>query len=33
MRHDPSGGIALCVDSLWRFRPEEFDGKILILMR
>lgn len=31
MRHDPSGGIALCVDSLWRFRPEEFDGKILIL--
>jgi hypothetical protein len=31
MRHDPSGGIALCVDSLWRFRPEEFDDKILIL--
>ncbi len=31
MRHDPSGGIALCVDSLWRFRPEEFDGKVLIL--
>jgi sugar-specific transcriptional regulator TrmB len=31
MRHDPSGGIALCVDSLWRLRPEEFDGKILIL--
>lgn len=31
MRHDPSGGIALCVDSLWRFRPEEFDEKILIL--
>jgi hypothetical protein len=31
MRRDPSGGIALCVDSLWRFRPEEFDGKILIL--
>jgi hypothetical protein len=31
MRHNPSGGIALCVDSLWRFRPEEFDGKILIL--
>ena len=31
MRHDPSGGIALCVDSLWRFKPEEFDDKILIL--
>jgi hypothetical protein len=31
MRHDPSGGIALCVDSLWRFQPEEFDGKVLIL--
>lgn len=31
MRHDPSGGIALCVDSLWRFRPEEFDDKVLIL--
>ncbi len=31
MRHDPNGGIALCVDSLWRFRPEEFDDKILIL--
>ncbi len=31
MRNDPSGGIALCVDSLWRFKPEEFDGKILIL--
>jgi hypothetical protein len=31
MRHDPSGGIALCIDSLWRFRPEEFDGKVLIL--
>jgi hypothetical protein len=31
MRNDPSGGIALCVDSLWRFRPEEFDGKVLIL--
>jgi hypothetical protein len=31
MRHDPSGGIALCVDSLWRFRPEEFDNKILII--
>ena len=23
--------IALCVDSLWRFRPEDFDGKILII--
>jgi hypothetical protein len=31
MRHDPSSGIALCVDSLWRFKPEEFDNKILIL--
>lgn len=31
MRHDPSGGIALCMDSLWKFRPEEFDGKVLIL--
>jgi hypothetical protein len=31
MRHNPSSGIALCVDSLWRFRPEEFDDKILIL--
>ena len=31
MRQDPSGGVALCVDSLWRFRPEEFDDKILIL--
>jgi hypothetical protein len=31
MRNDPSGGIALCVDSLWRFKPEEFDSKILIL--
>ena len=31
MRHDPSGGIALCVDSLWRFKAEEFDEKILIL--
>jgi hypothetical protein len=31
MRHDPSSGIALCVDSLWRFKPEDFDGKVLIL--
>ncbi len=31
MRHDPSGGIALCIDSLWRFKPEEFDNKVLIL--
>jgi hypothetical protein len=31
MRHDPSSGIALCADSLWRFDPEEFDGKVLIL--
>ncbi len=31
MMHDPKGGIALCVDSLWRFNPDFFDGKILIL--
>ncbi len=31
MRHDPSSGIALCADSLWRLHPEEFDGKVLIL--
>jgi hypothetical protein len=31
MKSDPSGGIALCVDSLWRFNPEDFDGKIIIL--
>ncbi len=24
-------GLALCVDSLWRFSPEDFDGKIIIL--
>jgi hypothetical protein len=24
-------GIALCVDSLWRFSPEDFDDKIIIL--
>ncbi len=23
--------IALCVDSLWRFKPEDFEGKILII--
>ena len=23
--------IALCVDSLWRFQPEDFDGKVLII--
>lgn len=31
MRADSTAGIALCVDSLWRFSPEDFDGKILIL--
>jgi hypothetical protein len=31
MLRDPSGGITLCVDSLWRFKPEDFDGKVLIL--
>jgi hypothetical protein len=31
MKSDPNGGIALCVDSLWRFNPEDFDGKIIIL--
>lgn len=31
MRRDSTTGIALCVDSLWRFSPEDFDGKILIL--
>jgi hypothetical protein len=31
MRSDPSSGIALCVDSLWRFSPEEFNDKVLIL--
>lgn len=24
-------GLALCVDSLWRFSPEDFDNKIIIL--
>lgn len=23
--------IALCIDSLWRFKPEDFEGKVLIL--
>jgi hypothetical protein len=31
MRADSTAGIALCVDSLWRFSPEDFDDKILIL--
>lgn len=31
MQRDPSSGIALCVDSLWRFQPEDFDGKIIII--
>jgi hypothetical protein len=31
MKSAPSEGIALCVDSLWRFSPEDFDDKIIIL--
>lgn len=31
MRMNSSAGIALCVDSLWRFSPEDFDNKIIIL--
>jgi hypothetical protein len=31
LKNDPQGKLALCVDSLWRFQPEDFDGKILIL--
>jgi G:T-mismatch repair DNA endonuclease (very short patch repair protein) len=31
MKSAPGEGIALCVDSLWRFSPEDFDGKIIIL--
>ena len=31
MRADGTAGIALCVDSLWRFSPEDFDDKIIIL--
>jgi hypothetical protein len=31
MKSAPSEGIALCVDSLWRFSPEDFDNKIIIL--
>lgn len=31
MQRDPSSGIALCVDSLWRFKPEDFEGKIIII--
>jgi hypothetical protein len=32
MKSDPNAGIALCVDSLWRFNPEDFDDKIIILI-
>jgi hypothetical protein len=31
MKSAPGEGIALCVDSLWRFSPEDFDDKIIIL--
>ncbi|MGK7897648.1 MAG: plasmid replication protein, CyRepA1 family, partial [Xenococcus sp. (in: cyanobacteria)] len=31
MRHDPTGQFALCVDSLLKFKSEDFDNKILIL--
>ncbi|HEY9615098.1 MAG TPA: plasmid replication protein, CyRepA1 family [Allocoleopsis sp.] len=31
MKSAPGEGIALCVDSLWRLSPEDFDGKIIIL--
>ena len=31
MRFDPQGQFALCVDSLLKFQPEDFDNKILIL--
>jgi hypothetical protein len=31
MKSATGEGIALCVDSLWRFSPEDFDGKIIIL--
>ncbi len=31
MKSAPGEGVALCVDSLWRFSPEDFDGKIIIL--
>jgi len=31
MKADSTAGIALCVDSLWRFSPEDFDNKIVIL--
>ena len=31
MQHDPNGGIALCVNSLWKLPPEYFDNKIIIL--
>lgn len=31
MKNDPNGQFALCVDSLLRFKSEDFDNKILIL--
>jgi hypothetical protein len=31
MKSASGEGLALCVDSLWRFSPEDFDGKIIIL--
>lgn len=31
MKSATGEGIALCVDSLWRFSPEDFDDKIIIL--
>ncbi len=31
MRHDPNGQFALCVDSLLKFKPEDFDDKVIIL--
>ena len=31
MRFDPNGQFALCVDSLLKFKPEDFDDKIIIL--
>jgi hypothetical protein len=31
MKSAPGEGVALCVDSLWRFSPEDFDGRIIIL--
>jgi hypothetical protein len=31
MKSASGEGLALCVDSLWRFSPEDFDDKIIIL--